>query len=76
MALACNIDSAGKAARFRIGLILLGTAAAVTLIWPLRTGSAGGWLLAAALAAGGAFSVFEARAGWCVVRALGFRTRI
>ena len=24
---------------------------------------------------GGAFSIFEARAGWCIVRALGFKTR-
>jgi hypothetical protein len=24
---------------------------------------------------GGAFAIFEAKAGWCVVRALGFRTR-
>ena len=24
--------------------------------------------------AGGAFAVFEARAGWCAVRAMGFRT--
>ncbi|HII18408.1 MAG TPA: hypothetical protein HA311_03520, partial [Candidatus Poseidoniaceae archaeon] len=23
---------------------------------------------------GGAFAVFEARAGWCLVRAIGFRT--
>jgi len=28
-----------------------------------------------AMVAGGAFAIFEAKAGWCVVRALGFRTR-
>jgi len=76
MALACNIDSAGKAARFRIGLILVVASVAVAMIWPLRSGSTTGWFLAAALAAGGAFSLFEARAGWCAVRAMGFRTRI
>jgi hypothetical protein len=25
---------------------------------------------------GGSFAIFEARAGWCVVRAMGFKTRI
>ena len=38
---------------------------------------AGGWvwLIVAGLALMGAFSVFEARAGWCVVRAMGIKTK-
>jgi len=32
------------------------------------------WFVVAGAAAGGAFTVFEARAGWCVVRAMGFKT--
>ncbi|MBT6728200.1 MAG: hypothetical protein HOA75_15830 [Deltaproteobacteria bacterium] len=28
----------------------------------------------AAIAFGGAFAIFEARAGWCVIRAMGFKT--
>jgi DNA gyrase/topoisomerase IV subunit B len=32
------------------------------------------WWLAGALAGMGAFVVFEARSGWCAVRAMGFRT--
>jgi len=32
------------------------------------------WYLVAAVTFGGAFAIFEARAGWCVVRAIGFKT--
>jgi hypothetical protein len=76
MALACNIDAVGKAVRLRIGLGLLAVAALVALAWALPFGSRLGWLLGGALALGGGFSIFEARAGWCVARALGFRTRV
>jgi hypothetical protein len=33
-----------------------------------------GWYAVAAAVAGGAFAVYEARAGWCVIRAMGFKT--
>jgi hypothetical protein len=76
MALACNIDGRGKAVRFRSGLVLLLLAVVVSLVWALPSASTLGWIVVAGLAAGGAFSLFEARAGWCAVRALGFRTRL
>jgi hypothetical protein len=76
MPLACNIDAEGKAVRFRSGLILLVVAVLVSLFWALPARSTFGWIVTAALAAAGAFSVFEARAGWCAIRALGFRTRL
>jgi len=75
MGLACNIDSVGKAYRFRMGLLLMAVAAAVALAWALPFASRTGWILAGMVALGGGISLFEARAGWCVVRALGFRTR-
>ncbi len=71
----CNIDARGKAVRLRIGLLNL--AAATTLGALCLIGifqSAWWWLLVAGTAAGGAFAVFEARAGWCAVRALGLKT--
>jgi len=34
------------------------------------------WGLGVLLIAGGGFQIFEALAGWCAVRAMGFRTRI
>jgi hypothetical protein len=76
MALACNIDARGKAARFRIGLVLLALAAVIALSWAVPARSTAGFLVTAALALAGGFSLFEARAGWCAVRAMGLRTRI
>jgi len=76
MALACNIDAKGKAVRLRFGLGLLVLGAAATLFWAIPSGAALAWTLSLALLGGGAFSVFEARAGWCAVRALGFKTRV
>lgn len=71
----CNIDSRGKATRLAMGIVLLSVAAvivAVTLLGlvPPRAG----WIAAGMLAVGGGFGIFEARAGWCALRALGVRT--
>jgi hypothetical protein len=73
--LACNIDARGKALRFRLGLILAALGALLALVWAAPTGSKLGWIVAGALLLAGGGSLFEARAGWCVVRAMGFRTR-
>jgi hypothetical protein len=76
MKLACNIDSAGKAVRFRLGLSLVAVALVVGLAWALPSRSAFAWVLSGLLGAGGAFTLFEARSGWCAVRAMGFKTRL
>jgi hypothetical protein len=76
MALACNIDARGKAVRFRYGLIMMMFAVLVSLLWALPTRSTAAWIVTAVLAAMGLFSLFEARAGWCAVRALGIKTRL
>jgi hypothetical protein len=44
--------------------------------WALPAGSALSWIVTVLVLAGGAFAVFEAWAGWCVVRAMGFKTRL
>lgn len=72
----CNIDAKGKAFRLIYGLLMIGAAllfAGLGLYGVLT----GWWVWAAAgfLALAGAFGVFEARAGWCAVRAMGFKTR-
>ena len=76
MALECNIDARGKAVRLRLGfmgvLSSLGLAAACLLISAPDLA----WIVPAGAFIGGAFSIFEGRTGWCVVRALGFRTPI
>jgi len=71
----CNIDARGKAARFVGGVagVLFGLVAAILL----STGVVAiplGWYMVGASVFGGAFAIFEARAGWCVVRALGIKT--
>lgn len=73
----CNIDARGKAIRFMAGAIVEGLGlllvilAAVGMIagtWPYVVGGlmvVGGWVM-----------IFEAISGWCVVRAMGFRTPV
>src|SRR5688500_2151547 len=76
MPLTCNIDSKGKAVRLIWGLLLIVAAVLVAALWAARGDAGVPWALAGALAVGGAFAVFEARAGWCVVRAMGSKTPI
>ena len=76
MAFECNIDARGKAVRLRLGLMgvlsSLGLAAACMLISAPDLA----WIVPAGAFIGGAFAIFEGRTGWCVVRALGFKTPI
>ncbi len=77
MALECNIDDRGKAYRFLGGVAaivggvaLAGLAAANVVSHELI------WVPIISALGGGAFAIFEARAGWCIVRAMGFRTPV
>ena len=74
MPLQCNIDSRGRAARLIYGLVLIAAGVAMLLLWAIPRGTATSWVVTAAAILGGAFAIFEARAGWCVVRAMGFKT--
>ena len=77
MAFECNIDARGKAARFRLGILgiagglLLG---ATTFLGVLPSNI--GYIMTTGSVAGGLFAMWEARIGWCVVRAMGFKTRV
>lgn len=71
----CNIDARGKRVRLVSGIIV--TVMGVVLLTAWIIGETG-WL---AIAAGvmvlvGGFQIFEAKAGWCALRALGIRTRV
>lgn len=72
----CNIDAKGKALRLIYGLMMLAAAAgvAVLMLAGVLNLGAWGWGIVIALALLGCFGVFEARAGWCAVRAMGFKT--
>jgi hypothetical protein len=76
MSLTCNIDARGKAARLRIGIGGLALGAVLLLAWALPSGTMASRIVSIGVLLGAAFAVFEARAGWCVVRAMGFRTPI
>jgi hypothetical protein len=76
MPLTCNIDAKGKVARLVWGILLIVAAVGGAVWWAAEGNSWGPWVVVGFLAASGAFAVFEARAGWCVVRAMGFKTPI
>jgi VIT1/CCC1 family predicted Fe2+/Mn2+ transporter len=75
MKLASNIDAKGKAARLIWGLATLVAGLLTLVFWAIPTGGWAAWAISIALLASGAFGVFEARTGWCAVRAMGFKTR-
>ena len=76
MPLQCNIDSRGKTARLVYGVVLFAAGVVMLVLWALPRGTLLSWVLTALVILGGAFAVFEARAGWCAVRAMGFKTPI
>lgn len=70
----CNIDQRGRTARIASGILTalvgVGLFGARTIV-PMPTWAA--WAAVAALAGGG-FMIFEGVKGWCVMRAMGFKT--
>lgn len=74
MPLRCNINSRGKLARLIYGIILVAIGIALIVFWALAGGGIIAWIISVACLLSGAFAIFEARAGWCVVRAMGFKT--
>jgi hypothetical protein len=76
MALQCNIDSRGKRARLVSGIVMVIVALILVGAWAWPSRSAVGWAIALFFILAGAFSIFEARAGWCALRAMGFKTRV
>ena len=72
----CNIDSRGKAVRLVWGMACLIAGALCTVLWAWPTGDWRAWTVSGLVLAFGALGVFEGRAGWCIVRAMGFKTPI
>jgi len=72
----CNIDKRGRTLRTTMGIVTdaVGTGVVAAAIF----GWLPSWALYAGIAAmlGGAFMIFEGVNGWCVVRAMGFKTPI
>jgi hypothetical protein len=74
MPLQCNIDAKGKLLRLIYGAVFLVAGIVAMLIWAIPGGGWLVWMVSVVLTAGGAVAIFEARAGWCVIRAMGFKT--
>jgi hypothetical protein len=74
MPLTCNIDSRGKLARLIYGIVLLAIGLLLAWRWAWPAGSALRWTITVVCIASGAFAIFEAKAGWCIVRAMGMKT--
>jgi len=72
----CNIDQRGRRVRFINGVILLVIGGLLAGFWAVRNDSVWPWVIALIAIGGGLFSMFEARKGWCVIRAMGFKTKI
>ena len=76
MTLACNIDSHGREHRYRIGRIFCACGALVAGLGSSLWAGSLPWVLGAVLLFAGLFTLLQARLGWCVLRALGFETRV
>jgi hypothetical protein len=74
VALASNIDATGRRIRLIAGIVLTLFACLTLLAGALPRGSTPLAIVGGLALAAGAFLIFEARAGWCAVRALGFKT--
>jgi hypothetical protein len=76
MPLQCNIDAKGKLVRLIYGVALVLFGLLLLILWTLPTGGWFAWALTILLFLSGVFAIFESRAGWCVIRAMGFKTPI
>ena len=71
----CNIDHKGRLARLYTGIIAIVFGIALALLTYISViPTALGWMAVAGSIFGGAFAIFEARKGWCIVRAIGIKT--
>ena len=72
----CNIDARGKQLRFRLGAILVALGLVLCFAWALTLGGPVAWGATGLCLAGGVLLLYEARTGWCVLRAIGVKTPI
>jgi phage shock protein PspC (stress-responsive transcriptional regulator) len=70
----CNIDARGRLVRLVWGLILVAGGLLLMLFWALPAGGWLAWLVTILTVISGVFAIYEARAGWCALRAMGFKT--
>ena len=73
----CNIDAKGKVIRLLSGVffLLVGLGLLLVVVFSMSEIS-WLWMVGVLLVAIGVFQVFEGWAGWCVLRAMGIKTRL
>ena len=75
MKFACNIDAQGRKARLITGIVVDVVGIALALAGSL-TGTMITLIAGAVLSFAGSFMILEGLTGWCVLRALGFKTKM
>ena len=71
----CNIDAKGKLFRFTIGIFSTLSGIIIISLFNFNIFISEEILIMGVFSiVGGLFSVWEAREGWCIVRAIGIRT--
>lgn len=74
MVLTCNIDRKGRLARLICGILVLVLGIVLAVVWALPSASWLAWTIVVLAVVNGLFQIFEAWKGWCVMRAMGFKT--
>ena len=73
----CNIDAKGKAIRLIGGLFTLLLGMTIGIFYGMGILIYSEWLtISICLIIGGCFAIFEGKAGWCAIRAIGIKTPI
>ena len=72
----CNIDAKGKAIRLVYGIVLAVVGVVLIFTWARAGGGWVAWTVSFVVVLSGLFAIYEARTGWCVMRAMGFKTPI
>ncbi len=68
-----NIGRKGRIARASSGLLCIALGMAVWAVhWPVSLPYR--WIVCVVMLAAGAFQLFEAKRGWCIMRACGIKT--
>jgi len=71
----CNIDAKGKLFRFTIGIFSILSGIIIISLFNFNIFISEEILIMGVFSiVGGLFSIWEAREGWCIVRAIGIRT--
>lgn len=72
----CNIDARGKAVRLLAGTLFTGGGLVALVLWQMSILPDWFWMVGTAATVCGLVMIAEARAGWCILRAMGLRTPV